>query len=405
MNIVYLQCDARFNQWLLESVSGQYVIEHTISRSKELNCEKIIAGIYNCQENIKLSEVLIKNGVDVRFQDEENVNKRFLDIVCEEKTDFIVRVGGDQLLIDIDKINMILESMQQDNQEWFYEKYIGCVIPDIVSSKCLKKYRENIRENNRYFEGLLNQKEVKRFRLPYPMLIAYDFRANSSMGFKVCKSVLNNQLNVYELSEKFMAKLIKKNYLTETGLLRSWIMPVESELFFYDESGKVNPWWGKSMIDFVKQYLNKTLSVFEWGSGNSTLFWAENVKHVISIEYDKAWYEKMKKIIPSNVELLHIPLEYGGNYCKAILKENSQFDIILIDGRDRVRCVENSITKLKEDGIIIWDNSDRECYSEGYEFLRQYGFKEMKIGGVIYGLPGVEDITSIFYREDNIFGI
>jgi predicted O-methyltransferase YrrM len=33
--------------------------------------------------------------------------------------------------------------------------------------------------------------------------------------------------------------------------------------------------------------------------------------------------------------------------------DDDQFDIILIDGRDRVKCVNTSLTKLKSGGILL----------------------------------------------------
>lgn len=35
--------------------------------------------------------------------------------------------------------------------------------------------------------------------------------------------------------------------------------------------------------------------VIEYGCDNSTLWWANRVKHVISCEHDRQWYEEMKK--------------------------------------------------------------------------------------------------------------
>ena len=46
MNIAYIQCDTRFNQWLLKKIHDKYVIEYTVQQIKRLNCERIIAGIY-----------------------------------------------------------------------------------------------------------------------------------------------------------------------------------------------------------------------------------------------------------------------------------------------------------------------------------------------------------------------
>lgn len=39
MNIIYLQCDTRYNQWMLEKIDKSSVIEHTIRRCKAIGLE------------------------------------------------------------------------------------------------------------------------------------------------------------------------------------------------------------------------------------------------------------------------------------------------------------------------------------------------------------------------------
>ena len=111
----------------------------------------------------------------------------------------------------------------------------------------------------------------------------------------------------------------------------------------------------------------------------------------------------MLNMVPQNVRLEFCALEYGGEYCKAILKEEGLFDIVLIDGRDRVRCAKNAISKLKSGGILIWDDSDRGYYEEGDIFLKEHGFKKIEISSIIYAIPGFEAFTAIYYRNENIF--
>ena len=97
MNLIYLQCDVRYNQWLLKKINGRCVVEHTIDRCKKLGDEacNIIAGIYDCPENKKLIEILMQNGVDVRVTNEENVTVRFLNILIGETGKYVIRVGGE----------------------------------------------------------------------------------------------------------------------------------------------------------------------------------------------------------------------------------------------------------------------------------------------------------------------
>ncbi len=60
------------------------------------------------------------------------------------------------------------------------------------------------------------------------------------------------------------------------------------------------PWLTYSFIDFITERLSKEFSVFEFGSGNSTLFFAKRVKQVSSVEHNNEWYNKLKSKIPGN---------------------------------------------------------------------------------------------------------
>lgn len=406
MNIVYLQCDMRFNSYLMEKIGSKKVIEHTISRINLLNADKVIAAVYDCGKNVSLIDTLKENNVEIVLSKENDVNVRFLNTVKMYDVDYVVRVGGDQVLLDYEITNHILQRMNETKEEFFYNPYSACIIPDIVSMGCIKKYWNELIHANRYFQTLLSKKEIKKYcgtELPY---VLYDFRVNSNEGLRICKNVIQNRLNVYVLSKKLALKLIQKdNYLNRTGLLSSWIIGSTSCDFFYDEEKKINPWMGKSIIDLIKSKVNSSMRVFEWGSGNSTMFWSQYVKEVVSIENNFEWYSKMKEKIASNVKLQYVELVYGGEYCKKILQEGDRFDIISIDGRDRVNCAINSIQSLKEDGVIIWDNTERESYQPGYDFLMKNGFKMLELNSVIYGLPGSDDHTAIFYRENNVFDL
>jgi protein-L-isoaspartate O-methyltransferase len=50
-----------------------------------------------------------------------------------------------------------------------------------------------------------------------------------------------------------------------------------------------------SVVEFLRQRLTKNMLLFEYGSGYSTLFFSKLVKKVVSVEYDKDWYERMSK--------------------------------------------------------------------------------------------------------------
>jgi hypothetical protein len=171
-----------------------------------------------------------------------------------------------------------------------------------------------------------------------------------------------------------------------------------------DKNGDVLPWFTYSMIWFLKAAVRSDMKVFEFGSGNSTLWWAKEVAHVTSVEHSLEWYSTLKPKVPSNVDYLYCELVTDGEYCRTALNTGNKYDVIVIDGRDRVNCAKNCLNALSDEGVIIWDNSDRVNYQEGYTFLTQNKLKRLDF----YGLAPYSSIghsTSIFYRPSNCFDI
>ena len=206
-------------------------------------------------------------------------------------------------------------------------------------------------------------------------------------------------------SNKFTSDILEtyffsKNYLRGKG----WFI----SRFLYeplDIARNPIPWFTYSSIHFISQKLkDNSFRVFEFGSGNSTIWFASRVNFIISIEHDREYYLKIKKKLSSFDNIQYDFRDLTENYSSSILEFNDSFDIIIIDGRQRVDCVRNSLKALKNDGVIIWDNSDRPEYQEGYDFLESNGFKKIDFRGV--GPIGhVEWQTTIYYKNDNCFNI
>lgn len=193
--------------------------------------------------------------------------------------------------------------------------------------------------------------------------------------------------------------LMRTGALNELGWFRSY-----REEKPIDKHGNPIPWMTYSAISFLEKRIKPDMTVFEYGSGNSTLWWAQRVKFVISCEHDRQWYEQVKKNIPENVELHYVQLIKEGEYCETITKYSEKLDLVVIDGRDRVNCAKKSLKALKTGGVIIWDNSDRDQYQEGYSFLLRNGYKRLDFTGM--GPMNVQSwCTSLFYRQSNCLGL
>lgn len=190
-----------------------------------------------------------------------------------------------------------------------------------------------------------------------------------------------------------------KGYLDEVG----WFNAFDTQSPI-DQDNNPIPWVTYSFIDFIKGRLKKEHTVFEFGSGNSTYFYSKYAGIVVSVEHDKAWYDKILNTKPDNAELIFCELVRDGDYCRVPQKLEETFDIIIVDGRDRVNCCRQGVKALSERGVIVLDDSEREAYRDGISFLKQNGFKELSFSGISPGLF-YRKSTSVFYRPENCLNI
>ena len=187
-------------------------------------------------------------------------------------------------------------------------------------------------------------------------------------------------------------------YLKEVGWIKSFNLkkPV-------DYSENPIPWCTYSFIDFIDQRLKEDMCIFEYGAGYSTLYYQKKVKFVASVEHDMDWYNKLSLMISDNVKLCHEPLE-GIAYESAPIKFKEFFSIIIIDGQKRVKCMYEAIKYLKDDGVIVLDDSYRDEYKDGVKFLKLNNFKQIPFFSIQPGFFS-KNCTSIFYKENNCLNI
>jgi predicted O-methyltransferase YrrM len=143
------------------------------------------------------------------------------------------------------------------------------------------------------------------------------------------------------------------------------------------------PWLPFQVTAWLETYLKQDARVFEFGSGGSTVFFAQRVKNLYTVEHDRKWYElvthELKRRQFTNVEyLLREPQHAGSNppaeywdtyaneypnmsfeqYVKTIDEHpDHSFDLVLVDGRARKFCIQHAIKKIRPGGYLLLDNS------------------------------------------------
>jgi hypothetical protein len=131
-----------------------------------------------------------------------------------------------------------------------------------------------------------------------------------------------------------------------------------------DHNGKPIPWMNYPVVRILQERLTKDLNLFEFGSGYSTLFYAEKVRAVTSVEYDEKWLHIIKSQLPDNVNIIFKQQDVDGDYCRVINSTGEKYDVVIVDGRDRVNCIKQSISALTSKGVILLDDSQRKRYCQ-----------------------------------------
>jgi len=168
--------------------------------------------------------------------------------------------------------------------------------------------------------------------------------------------------------------------------------------------GSPLPWMNYHIIAFLEERLTLDLTLFEFGSGYSTSFFASRVKQVTSIERDAEWYAAVKKMVPANVDLILFDPDKEGSYCGAASRQGRKFDVIVIDADDRVECLKEAPASLSDGGVILLDDAQREAYRQPMADLVTEGFRRLDFEGLKPGAIGAYR-TTLFYKSRNCLGL
>ena len=168
---------------------------------------------------------------------------------------------------------------------------------------------------------------------------------------------------------KLCGQLLRKprlipSYLT-TSLVRK--SPLELQL----------PWWSTDAIRAVEKLLTPSTTVFEYGTGGSTLFLARRTLTVKCVEDDEGWLQSTQDALDAmnlkNAKLCFEPYDFSNlndfeesSYLNVL---DQSHDLIVIDGQDnyhfeqslsaRTICFRHAQTLIEPGGVIVVDDSWR----------------------------------------------
>lgn len=166
-----------------------------------------------------------------------------------------------------------------------------------------------------------------------------------------------------------------------------------------DAAGHPIPWYTYPAIEFIRQLDFSKKRVFEYGSGNSTLFWSKLCTTIVSVEDDIGWYEMVRDRLPSNADY-HLKPEKA-EYLHTIRKYSSPFDVIIIDGKYRLDCAREAVARISENAMIILDNSD--WHEKTSKFLQDANLIQVDMSGFT-PINYFTSTTSFFFTREFRFG-
>lgn len=130
----------------------------------------------------------------------------------------------------------------------------------------------------------------------------------------------------------------------------------------------------------------RTVDILEWGLGGSTVYFPNYLRTLsnnwswLTIEHDQAWYDAMVPSLGSQVAVwlyakpgdpreCHCDMT---DYVEAPLRATParKFDLIIVDGRYRRRCLLTAARSLKPQGICLLHDAARDYYHSAFK-----GFK------------------------------
>jgi predicted O-methyltransferase YrrM len=229
---------------------------------------------------------------------------------------------------------------------------------------------------------------------------------------------------------------LESQFLTSTGWLRS-----VHEQAAVDADGPV-PWFTYPAIRQLERMVSPQWRVLEFGSGFSTLWWAQRVAEVVSVEHDPGWAARLRAAGPSNVTVCHrvmddpvrddledlLLAEYFPSGCfgsptddptrnyraglldaayrayaaTALEYPQGHFDVIVVDGMARALTAWVAARQVATGGLVVFDNSDRHEYAAAYKMLEANGFARLDYWG-LGPINPYEWCTSIFVRSLDAF--
>jgi hypothetical protein len=159
------------------------------------------------------------------------------------------------------------------------------------------------------------------------------------------------------------------------------------------------PWLSWPAVDFLKLHLRPGMRVLEFGGGGSTEFFLSRGCDLVTVECSMEWVDTISKRVDrigaaprwrlAYVPESATPSDYFGSL------QMGPWNVILIDAAYRLECLVAARDHLTQDGMIVFDNADFNCYSTAPSLME--GLSRLEFAGLGVGRKDATK-TDVYYR-------
>lgn len=141
-------------------------------------------------------------------------------------------------------------------------------------------------------------------------------------------------------------------------------------------------------LNYLSGLLTPATSVFEWGSGASTIWLAQRVAEVVSVEHNENWHSLVvEALFDRGLEAQVWLLPREKLHRAALDYKPETFDVVLVDGYDaeRVNCVRAGRNLVKPGGWLMLDDSQWKRLEKVCQEMWEWGARYNVWGRMDWG--------------------
>jgi hypothetical protein len=148
-------------------------------------------------------------------------------------------------------------------------------------------------------------------------------------------------------------------------------------------------------LDWFESYDFSSFNLIEFGSGNSTNYFYEKTKNIISFETDINYYNNLQPLLSDDIDYRFIQKYDLENKIPDI--EINDKTIMFIDSASNRFLLIKNIFKIGSPNILILNNSND--YKNTCKFIYNKGYSEIPFWGLTF-MDVQESCTSVFIKNN-----